>query len=223
MTGVILAGGEGTRLRPVTYIYNKHLALVYDRPMIDYPLSTLRDMGCDEVILVTGGENVGGFADYLGDGRDSGLDITYRVQREAGGIGQALMCVSGLKGLFPVILGDNYYSEAPKMPDKPTLYTKEVEDARRFGVHLDGTIIEKPDIDGSGEAVTGLYVYDERVFDMLGDLEPSDRGELEITDINNKYLDLGADIVRLSCYWRDMGTFDSLLEVATWVHSTNNS
>lgn len=220
MTGVILAGGEGTRLRPLTKIANKHLLPVFDRPMIDYPIETLKEMGCDEVVLVSGGENIGGFAEYLGDGSEHGINITYRVQPEAGGIAQALGCVAGLtKGLFPVILGDNYFSEAPEMPSQPTLYTKVVSDPERFGVYfpLSQQIIEKPAHPVSNQAVTGLYVYDSRVFDMLVGLEPSARGELEITSVNNEYLKLGIEVVELAGYWRDMGTFDTLLEVANHI------
>lgn len=212
MVGVILAGGNGTRLRPLTYIANKHLLPVYDKPMIDYPIKTLKDMGCEEIIIVSGGEHIGGFAEYLGAG------YTYRVQTEAGGIAQALKCVEGLvSGMFPVILGDNYFSQAPSMPSVPTVYVKEVKDPERFGVYQNKEIIEKPQNPESNLAVVGLYVYDDRVFDMINELTPSQRGEYEITDINNKYLALGADVKELQGEWSDMGTFDSLLEVANKV------
>lgn len=218
MVGAILAGGEGTRLRPLTEVANKHLLPVYDKPMIYYPIETLKEMGCDQIILVSGGNNIGGFAELLKDGQGLGVDITYRVQPEAGGIAQALGCVAGFtSGLFPVILGDNYFSKAPKMPEKPTMYTSHVPDPERFGVYQGGIIIEKPERPESNQAVTGLYVYDDRVFDMLIGLEPSARGELEITDVNNEYLKLGAEVVELSGYWKDMGTFDSLNEVANHV------
>lgn len=221
MVGVVLAGGEGTRLRPLTEIANKHLLPVYDKPMVYYPIETLKDMGCDQIILVSGGENIGGFADLLKDGSELGIDITYRVQGEAGGIAQALGCVAGLtSGLFPVILGDNYFSEAPKMPTKPAIFTKAVADPQRFGVYQDGEIVEKPATPKSDQAVAGLYVYDQRVFDLLIGLEPSARGEYEITDVNNEYLKLGMEVVELSGYWRDMGTFDSLLEVANYIKET---
>lgn len=223
MTGVILAGGEGTRLRPLTHVTNKHLLPVYDKPMIYYPIETLKDMGCEEIILVTGGNNIGGFANLLKDGTDLGVDITYRVQSEAGGIAQALGCVAGLvSGVFPVILGDNYFSQAPEVPTKPTIYTKEVSDPERFGVYSSASndIEEKPELPQSNSAVVGLYVYDNRVFDMITSLEPSNRGEYEITDINNQYLKLGAAAVGLEGYWGDMGTFDSLLEVANYIKET---
>lgn len=220
MKGVVLAGGNGTRLKPMTEIVNKHLLPVYDKPMVYYPIETLKEMGCDEIVLVSGGENIGGFAELLKDGKDLGVDITYRVQTEAGGIAQALGCVANqVDGLFPVILGDNYFSEAPPVPTEPTLYTSQVEDPERFGVYQNGVIVEKPENPQSNSAVVGLYVYDERVFDMLDTLEPSDRGELEITDINNYYLQLGAPVLELSGKWHDMGTVDSLLEVANWVQN----
>lgn len=212
MIGVILAGGNGTRLRPLTQIANKHLLPVYDKPMIDYPIKTLKDMGCEDIIIVSGGEHIGGFAEYLGEG------YTYRVQSEAGGIAQALKCVEGLvSGLFPVILGDNYFSIAPNMPTQPTVYVYPVEDPERFGVYQNGAIVEKPTNPESDLAVVGLYVYDDRVFDMINELTPSQRGEYEITDINNKYLESGADVRWMEGDWSDMGTFDSLLEVANKV------
>lgn len=214
--GVILAGGEGTRLRPLTRVANKHLLPVYDKPMIYYPIQTLQEMGCKNIVIVSGGDNIGGFAELLKDGHDLEVNLTYKVQPEAGGIAQALGCVDRIKGLFPVILGDNYFAKVPRMPDEPTVYVKEVNDPQRFGVYQNGQIIEKPLNITSHQAVTGLYVYDERVFDMIPDLEMSDRQEYEITDINNKYLALGAQVVTLSGFWKDMGTFDSLLEVANY-------
>lgn len=212
LTGVVLAGGNGTRLRPLTNITNKHLLPVYDRPMIDYPIKTLREMGCDNIVIVSGGEHIGGFAEYLGDG------FTYRIQQTAGGIAQALSCARGLvTGLFPVILGDNYFETAPTMPDKPTLYVKEVPDPNRYGVYANGKIVEKPQTDMGNQAVVGLYVFDERCFDVIDKLSPSDRGEYEVTDINNQYLEWGADVIRLSGHWSDMGTHDSLLDTANFI------
>lgn len=212
MTGVILAGGHGTRLRPLTLITNKHLLPVYNKTMIEYPIHTLRRMGCDEIVIVSGGGHLGDFAEYLGSG------FTYRVQDEAGGIAQALGCVKGLvDGVFPVILGDNYFSDTPEMPNEPAIYTKSVLNPNSFGVYANRQIIEKPDTPQSDKAVIGLYVYDERVFDIIETLVPSARGELEITDVNNTYLDMGARVVEYQGFWSDMGTFDSLLEVANYV------
>lgn len=218
MIGVVLAGGEGTRLRPLTYVANKHLLPVYNKPMIYYPIETLKEMGCDEIVLVSGGNNIGGFAELLQDGHDLGVGVTYRVQPEAGGIAQALGCVQGLvSGVFPVILGDNFFSSSPKMPGQPTLFTKSVPDPERFGIYQGGRIIEKPVRPKSDQAVVGLYVYDERAFDIIAKLRPSSRGELEITDLNNAYLKLGATVQEITGYWRDMGTFNSLMEVANYV------
>lgn len=220
MKGVILAGGSGTRLRPATLAYNKHLALVYDRPMIYYPIQTLKDMGCTEIIIVSGGENIGDFTDLLKDGSEFGVHFTYRVQPEAGGIAQAISCVEGLVGgLFPVILGDNYFSEAPEMPKSVAIYVKNVDNPERFGVYdpLVKQIVEKPKyvIPREGKAVTGLYVFDDHVMDLIKYLKPSDRGEYEVTDINNWYLEQGfMQVHELDCYWSDMGTFDSLLSTA---------
>lgn len=216
MRGVVLAGGMGTRLRPVTEIYNKHLVLVYDKPMIYYPIKTLKDMGCDEITLVSGGEHIGGFAELLKDGRDLGVDITYRVQPSAGGIADALSCVEYQEGLFPVILGDNYFSEAPIMPTKPTIYITSVPNPEEYGVYMGGGIIEKPVEPTTNMAVIGLYVYDERVFQYIRDLKPSSRGELEVTDLNNMYLK-DCIVQEYNGFWGDMGTPNGLLKVANYV------
>lgn len=216
MTGVVLAGGMGTRLRPMTEITNKHLLTVYDRPMIDYPIQTLKDMGCNDIVLVSGGEHIGGFAEYLGEG------ITYKVQKKAAGIADALAQVKGLvHGLFPVILGDNYFDSAPLMPEKPTIYYKNVDNPNRYGVYYQGKIYEKPIKDLGHKAIIGLYVYDEWVFDYLRGLTMSERGEYEITDINNIYLKHGMQIEEYKGYWSDMGTPDSLLEVANYVKNSS--
>ena len=212
MKGVILAGGLGTRLRPSTLITNKHLLTVYNKPMIEYPIKTLTDVGCDEIIIVSGGEHIGAFAEYLGSG------FTYRVQEEADGIAHALLCVRGLiDGVFPVILGDNYFSETPSFTATPTIYTKEVPDPNRFGVYYKDKIIEKPLTNMGNRAVVGFYVYDHRVFDIIDTLTPSSRGEYEITDVNNAYLNLGAWVTEYEGYWSDLGTFDSLLKTANYI------
>lgn len=222
MKGVILAGGQGTRLRPITNIINKHLMLVYNLPMIYYPISTLKDMGCTDIVIVSGGENIGGFAELLKDGSELGVKLTYRVQNSSGGIAEALGCVEGLvDGVFPVILGDNYFQAAPRFPKRPMVYVTEVNDPQRFGVYNafdDLRITEKPDLPqgSTGWAVTGLYVYDDTVFNYIKQLTPSARGELEITDVNNWYLDNDPLLIPtvINGYWGDMGTFDSLLETA---------
>jgi len=222
MIGIILAGGNGTRLKPLTEIVNKHLLPVYKKPMIEYPIQTLVDMGCDEIIIVSGGNNIGGFAEYLGSGKYD-LKFTYKVQAEAGGIAQALSCVEGLvtNGLFPVILGDNYFAKAPKMQSEPSIFVKKVVNANRFGVYSGGKIIEKPSVNIGNEAVTGLYIYDTQCFDFIKSLKPSARGEYEITDINNRYLEMGMNVVSYKYHWSDMGTHDSLLETAEYVRDNN--
>lgn len=213
MRGVILAGGRGTRLGDTTRVTNKHLLPVYDRPMIYYPIDTLRAMGCDDILIVTGGENVGGFAQLLGSG------FTYRVQDRPDGIAGALAQAEGFTdGLFPVILGDNYFSGATfTMPDRPSIYTAPTDRPRDFGIYnpYTGLITEKPKDSTLSLAVTGLYVYDDRVFDTIRMLVPSERGELEVTDVNNWYLQHGPmDVHRIDGVWSDMGTPDSLLRTA---------
>lgn len=213
MRGVILAGGRGTRLGDTTRVTNKHLLPVYDQPMIYRPIATLRGMGCDDILIVTGGENVGGFAQLLGSG------FTYRVQDRPDGIAGALAQAEGYVGddLFPVILGDNYFSGTFAMPDGPAIYTAPTDRPEAFGIYDPGVgrIVEKPKDPVSDLAVTGLYVYDDRVFDVIRGLTPSARGELEITDVNNWYLQHGLmDVQRIEGVWSDMGTPDSLLRAA---------
>lgn len=221
LVGVILAGGRGTRLLPLTRITNKHLLPVFDKPMIYYPIMTLKDIGCSEIIIVSGGDHIGDFCELLGDGRDLDVRITYRIQTEAGGIAQALLCAEGLvSGTFPVILGDNYFNPAPKMAKTPQIYLNKVIDPQRFGVYQDGKIIEKPKKVVSDLAVTGFYVVDDTVFDFIKGLNPSARGELEITDVNNWYLDKGFTPEVYKGYWRDMGTFPSLFEVSERVKNS---
>lgn len=212
MRGVILAGGRGTRLGDTTRVTNKHLLPVYDRPMIYYPIATLKAMGCTDILIVTGGEQVGGFAQLLGSG------FTYRVQDQPDGIAGALAQAEGyVDSLFPVVLGDNYFSASYAMPDRPSIYTARTERPEAFGVYEPGTnrIVEKPKDPTSDFAVTGLYVYDDRVFDVARNLLPSERGELEITDVNNWYLQHGLmDVHETRGVWTDMGTPDSLLRAA---------
>lgn len=218
MTGVILAGGNGTRLRPLTLVANKHLLPVYDKPMIYYPIETLKAAGCDEIVIISGGEHIGGFAELLGDGSALDVRLTYRVQNEANGVAGALLCAEGLvTDTFPVILGDNYFSTAPIYHDRPTIYLYPVNDPARFGVYTNGRIVEKPKRPLTNLAVTGFYVYDSEVFEYIRSLEPSSRDELEITDVNNWYLGNGGGVRRYEGYWRDMGTLDTLLEVANKV------
>ena len=228
MKGIILAGGLGMRLSPLTKITNKHLLPLYDKPMIYYPLRTLINAGIDDILMVTGGSNAGDFLRLLGNGKEFGLKhINYTYQEGEGGIAEAL----GLAEFFAdeekvcVILGDNIIEkditgvvEAFKKQKKGArILLKEVPDPQRFGVpELKGDQIvrieEKPANPKSKYAVTGIYMYDHSVFDLIRPLKPSQRGELEITDVNNAYIEQGTmtyDI--LDGWWSDAGTFDSLL------------
>ncbi|MBV8688950.1 MAG: NTP transferase domain-containing protein [Candidatus Eremiobacteraeota bacterium] len=225
--GIILAGGLGSRLRPLTKVTNKHLLPVYDKPMIYYPLETLRRAGLDDIMIVTGGNSAGDFLRLLGNGREFGLkDIYYTYQEGEGGIADALkLCEHFAEGSrVVVILGDNileedispYVQRFCEQESGARLLLKEVPDPERFGVpELNGDRIlrieEKPVEPKSRYAVTGVYMYDEAVFEIAQSLQPSARGELEITDVNNEYIrrgDLRYDV--LSGWWTDAGQFESL-------------
>lgn len=227
MKGIILAGGLGTRLAPCTLVTNKHLLPVYDRPMIYYPIQCLVNAGITDILIVTGGPFAGDFLKLLGNGASFGLKhINYTYQEGEGGIAAALSLAEYFAGheKICVILGDNLIEgnivEAVRafesQPKGGKILLKKVDDARRFGVAeiRDGkvvNIVEKPKEPKSDMAVTGIYFYDSQVFDMIGKLSPSDRGELEITDVNNMYLKQGTltyDV--LKGWWTDAGTFNSL-------------
>lgn len=228
LKGIILAGGLGTRLQPLTKITNKHLLPVYDQPMIHYPLKLLVDAGIRDILIVTGGQHAGEFLRLLGNGQQFGLKhINYTYQEGEGGIAEAL----GLARHFAqgsrivVVLGDNileksikpYVDRFREQASGARLLLSPVRDPQRFGVATlkKGRIVsiaEKPKRPASNLAVTGVYMYDQRVFDIIRTLKPSRRGELEITDVNNAYIrsgDLQHDILKGS--WTDSGTFDSLL------------
>lgn len=228
MKGVILAGGLGRRLYPLTKITNKHLLPVYNKPMIFYPLQTLVDAGISEIMLVTGGNNAGDFLRLLGNGREFGLQhIHYTYQVGEGGIADALSLAEhfarGEK--IVVILGDNIIEgniiNAVKAFERQKsgamLLLKEVDDPQRFGVaEFKGKrivrILEKPEKPPSRFAVTGIYFYDSEVFSIVKTLKPSARGELEITDVNNHYIAKGSLRYQiLEGWWTDAGTFESLL------------
>lgn len=234
MKGVILAGGLGTRLNPLTKITNKHLLPIYDRPMIYYPLQTLVEAGIDDILLVTGGNNAGDFLRLLGNGKDFGLKhLNYTYQEGEGGIAEAL----GLADYFAdgdsviVILGDNIIEKSiktavenfKKQESGAKILLKEVEDAQRFGVaELEGdrvvNIVEKPEEPKSNLAVTGIYMYDADVFNFIRTLKPSDRGELEITDVNNNYIQANKMTYEiLDGWWTDAGTFESLFRANSLV------
>lgn len=233
MKGVILAGGLGTRLHPLTKITNKHLLPVYNQPMIYYPINTLVQAGIREIVLVTGGHFAGHFLNLLGNGKEFGLDvINYAYQVGEGGIADALRLAHVFTKDEPmvVILGDNIledditpYVENFRKQQGAKILLKEVPDPQRFGVVeiKDGKIVgieEKPKKPKSNLAVIGVYMYDAHVFDIIKTLRPSDRGELEITDVNNAYLregKLAFDIIRGA--WTDAGTFGSLYRASRLV------
>jgi glucose-1-phosphate thymidylyltransferase len=234
MKGVILAGGLGTRLHPLTKITNKHLLPVFDKPMIHYPIQALVNAGITDIMIVTGGKKPGEFLSLLGNGADFGLKhLNYTYQKGEGGIAEALDLAqhwaAGEK--ICVVLGDNLIEKniAKAVADfraqekGAKILLKEVHDPQRFGVaELRGekvmSIVEKPKNPPSNLAVIGIYMYDARVFDIIKTLEPSDRGELEITDVNNWYIrDASMTYEVLDGWWTDAGTFDSLLRASNLV------
>jgi glucose-1-phosphate thymidylyltransferase len=237
MRGVVLAGGSGSRLNPLTRVTNKHLLPVYDKPMVYYPIQTLVNAGISEILLVTGGKNAGDFLRLLGNGRDFGLKhLNYTYQDGEGGIAEAL----GLAEDFAdghsicVVLGDNIIemnictavAAFRRQASGAKIILKEVPDAERFGVaELRGNYVvgieEKPRIPKSNYAVIGVYLYDATVFEKIHRLKPSGRGELEITDVNNFYVQEGAlTYETLDGWWTDAGTFKSLLLANTLVAKT---
>lgn len=221
MKGIILAAGNGTRLKPMTLVMNKHLLPVYDKPMILYPLETLKGMGIKDILIICGGSHMGSFMSFLGDGKEYGVNLTYRIQEQANGIAGALSLAKDFVwgvDKFAVILGDNIFEYAPKTIMDFALVVKEVDNASRFGVFHNNKIIEKPEKPQSNMAVTGLYVYTPAIFSFIETLSPSARGELEITDVNNWCLEnFIVDVVPYDGFWSDAGTVDSLLFTSNWV------
>ncbi len=227
MKGVVLAGGLGTRLAPMTRVTNKHLLPIYDRPMVYYPIQTLVEAGITEILLVTGGNHAGDFLRLLGNGKDFGLKhLNYTYQEGEGGIAAALALCEHFADGEPicVILGDNILQKSIRPAVEKygrrnkgaTVLLKEVSDPERFGVPvLEGERIvrieEKPKAPRSRYAVIGVYLYDARVFDIIKTLKPSGRGELEITDVNNQYLAWGElDHGYVDGWWTDAGAIESL-------------
>ena len=226
LKGVVLAGGTGSRLMPLTKVTNKHLLPVGHEPMIYYPIAKLTSVGVKEILIVTGVEYIGDVVSLLGSGREFGCRFTYKVQDEAGGIAEALGLAEGFAHGQPVavILGDNIFQASLKayadnfIAQKigARVLLKEVAEPQRFGVAevCDGKVInieEKPEQPKSDYIITGIYFYDAGVFDIIRTLKPSGRGELEITDVNNAYIEkrqLAYDI--LDGWWTDAGTFASL-------------
>lgn len=229
MKGIILAGGKGTRLLPATRVVNKHMIPILNNPMITYPLETLKSIGVTDIMIVTGGNHIGAIAEFLGDGSNYGVELTYRVQKEAGGIAQAMYLAKDFVGQdrVAVILGDNIFGPIwedyiASSGEIANIFVKEVSDPQRFGVYADGRIEEKPSSPKSNMAVTGLYIYPMGAFDVIKTLKPSARGELEITDVNNYFIDNGALIAtKVNCFWSDAGTTDSLKEVIDWAYRQN--
>jgi len=227
MRGVVLAGGTGSRLRPLTKVTNKHLLPVGCKPMIYYPIEKLTGVGIEEILIVTGVEHMGDVVGLLGSGRELGCRFTYKVQDEAGGIAQALGLAENFANgqALGVILGDNIFQSSLKghaqrfveQGGGARLLLKQVSDPHRFGVAeiSDGKVLgieEKPAQPKSNHAITGVYFYDASVFEIIRTLEPSSRGELEITDVNNAYIrreQMDCDV--LEGWWTDAGTFESLM------------
>ena len=240
MKGIVLAGGLGTRLLPLTRITNKHLLPVFDRPMLFYPLQTLINAGITDILLVTGGPHAGDFLRLLGNGQEFGLrHLNYTYQEGEGGIAAALSLAEHFadRDRVCVILGDNLIegSIAPavarfrRQRSGARVILKEVPDAERFGVAQvrGGRIVsieEKPRRPKSNYAVTGIYLYDAQVFDVIRTLKPSARGELEITDVNNWYLGRGElEAELLDGWWTDAGTFESLHRAGNLVAETGTN
>jgi glucose-1-phosphate thymidylyltransferase len=231
--GIILAGGLGTRLSPATKITNKHLIPVYDRPMVLYPLDTLKQSGIDEIMIVCGREHAGHFMNFLGSGKEYGVSLSYAIQdKNNGGIADALQYAEDFAddASVAVVLGDNIFTdtfakEVKKFREGAMVFFKEMEDPSRFGVPVFNAkkdrivlIEEKPKVPQSKFAQTGFYIYDNSVFGMLKRLKPSARGELEITDVNNIFLkQKKLSFATITGFWSDAGTFESLLRASNYM------
>ena len=235
MKGVILAGGFGTRLGLLTRVTNKHLLPVYNKPMILYPLGKLLEAGIKDILIVSGPEHSGHFLRLLGSGKNFNAKFTYEIQDEAGGIAQALGLAEDFadKDNVAVILGDNIFEDNFKEDIKnfksgSKIFLKETKEAKRFGVaEIKGdkviNVEEKPKNPKTNYAVTGFYIYDLKIFDIIKKLKPSKRGELEITDVNNHYIknnEMGFSMVK--GFWSDAGTFDSLLKASELIKDLEN-
>lgn len=240
MKGIILAGGKGTRLMPCTKVTNKHLLPVYDEPMIYYPIKTFVKAGITDILVITGAESAGDFMNLLGDGSEFGVDFTYKIQKGSGGIAEALSLgrnfIESVKDAVAVMLGDNIFeddfSKEIKEYDeehyRAKVFLKEVDDPERFGVASieDDRIIkivEKPKKAETNYAVTGLYLYNGAIWHIIDKLKPSDRGELEITDVNNWYVNKGLMSYEfVKGFWSDAGTPESLHFASSFIKNKKN-
>jgi len=239
MKGVILAGGAGTRMRPATFVTNKHLLPVYSHegavPMIFYPIRTLVDSGVDDILIISSKEHSGSIIQNLGDGFKFNAKFSYRIQdttRIEMGIASALKLAQDFTGSdpFAVILGDNFFEDnfgdhfrsfELEKTEGSKIFLKPVPDPERFGVYHDGNIEEKPEAPKSNLAVTGLYLYHKDVYDMAERLKPSGRGELEISDINQEYCQKGSmETVVIDGFWSDMGTPQSMIRTQEFLSGT---
>lgn len=237
MKGIILAGGSGTRLYPITKATSKQLVPIYDKPMIYYPMSVLMLAGIKDILLISTPEYIGQFKDLFGNGQELGLDIQYAVQKEPRGLADAFIVGADFIGddTVALVLGDNIFygsglsqqlQEAAAKKTGATVFGYQVKDPERFGVvEFDGdgkalSIVEKPEHPKSNYAVTGLYFYDNDVVKIAENVQPSDRGEIEISDINQTYLDRGdldVQVMGRGYAWLDTGTHDSLLEASSFI------
>jgi glucose-1-phosphate thymidylyltransferase len=230
MKGIILAGGKGSRLFPLTKVTNKHLLPIYNQPMIYYPINTLRNSGIKDVLIVSGRHHAGHFLELLGRGEEMGMHFSYTIQEKEGGIAQALFLAKDFSDNdnIAVILGDNVFldnfkEEVQSFESGAKVFLKGVEEPERFGVAeiKENKVInieEKPKNPKSNYATTGFYLYDLKVFDIIETLKPSNRNELEITDVNNFYIKEGKlEAAFVNKFWSDAGTFDSLYSVSKFI------
>ena len=234
MKGIILAGGKGTRLLPLTKIINKNILPIYNQPLIFYPIITLRDAGITNILIISGPGHAGQFLDLLGTGRELGVDLSYDIQEEAKGIAHGLAIAEDFadNDKIALILGDNIFEsclkpavlEFEKQPKGASVVLKQVPDPQRYGVPYFNKkgqiikIIEKPKRPPHNWMVTGFYLYDNQVFDKIRKLKPSARGEYEVTDLNNLYVKEGTLAYhKTKGYWIDAGTFNALLEANIFI------